>query len=280
MERIVSMLIHRRNLPIGAVVMIFLQIFLRVKGTENEKRNLPLKKKLMRMDTVGCLLSIGAITCLVLALQWGGQSMPWKSSTVIGLFAGSGILVCLFGYLQLKLGDRATIPIRILRKRSILGGAGVLFFLGASTYLVCFKEARDVISLLITRPGLLLSAFLLSSRPGCRSHHEWIALHSIDAPTNGRVNTDRNRGNKVGILRGVLFVLCSKLSLLTRDPGALYHPRTGYMPRWNRSTHAPQAGNTDSALGSVAGSYRDRNGNGNAITLHSDTSCLKVRQGG
>ncbi|KAI4244003.1 MAG: hypothetical protein L6R40_003214 [Gallowayella cf. fulva] len=33
-----------------------------------------------------------AITCLVLALQWGGQSMPWKSSTVIGLFAGSGIL--------------------------------------------------------------------------------------------------------------------------------------------------------------------------------------------
>lgn len=79
---------------------------------------------------------IGAICCLLLALQWGGQTRPWNSSTIIGLLVGFGLLSCVFGYLQWKLGERATIPLRVLRQRSILTGSGVLFFLGASTYVV------------------------------------------------------------------------------------------------------------------------------------------------
>ncbi|KAI9878025.1 MAG: hypothetical protein M1830_002145 [Pleopsidium flavum] len=126
------------NVPIGAVVLVLLFLFLKIKGTDNENRMLPIKAKLNHMDPLGCLVFIAAVCCILLALQWGGQSKPWNSSTVIGLFVGFGLLSCVFGYIQWKLGERATIPLRILRQRSILTGAGVLFFLGASTYVDSF----------------------------------------------------------------------------------------------------------------------------------------------
>ena len=125
-----------RNLPIGALVLFLLYFFLKIKRAENENRSLPVKKKMGNMDPLGCLVFIGAICCLLLALQWGGQTKPWSSSTVVGLLVGSIVLASVFGYLQWRRQERALIPLRVLRKRSIYTGAMVLFFLGASTYLV------------------------------------------------------------------------------------------------------------------------------------------------
>ncbi|KAF2235510.1 MFS general substrate transporter [Viridothelium virens] len=126
------------NLPIGVVVLIILQIFLRIRGTQSANRALPLHQKLNHMDPLGCLFFIAAVCCLLLAFQWGGQSKSWQSSTIIGLFIGFGLLSAVFGYLQWKRGDMATIPLRILRQRSILTGGGVLFFVGASCYIDSF----------------------------------------------------------------------------------------------------------------------------------------------
>lgn len=125
-----------RNLPIGVVVLVVLSIFLKFKGVENESRRLSLKKKLDRMDPLGRFVFLSAVCCLLLALQWGGQSKSWSSSTVIGLIVGFVALFGLFGYLEWRRQDRALIPPRVLRQRSIFTGAMVLFFLGASTYLV------------------------------------------------------------------------------------------------------------------------------------------------
>ena len=77
-------------------VLIFLTLCLKVKGTENENRKLSLAKKLSGMDSIGCLMFIGAVCCHFLALQWGGQSKPWDSSTVIGLLVGFFTLSCVF----------------------------------------------------------------------------------------------------------------------------------------------------------------------------------------
>jgi fatty acid desaturase len=95
-----------------------------------------MKSKLQHMDPIGCSVFIAAVCCLLLALQWGGQTKPWRSPTIIGLLVGGAALFCLFGIIQWKLGEKATIPLRILRYRSIYTSAGVLFFLGASTYVV------------------------------------------------------------------------------------------------------------------------------------------------
>lgn len=109
-----------------------------MKNIDNKNRRLSLRQKLDHLDPLGCLFFVGAVCCLLLALQWGGQSKPWKSSPVIGLLVGSFLLICVFAVIQWKRGEKATIPLRVLRRRSILATAGVLFFLGASTFVDTF----------------------------------------------------------------------------------------------------------------------------------------------
>ncbi|KAM4054661.1 major facilitator superfamily protein [Hirsutella rhossiliensis] len=124
------------NVPIGAVVLAGLTIFLKVRGATNKDRALPFKAKVSNMDPLGCDVFIGAICCLLLALQWGGQQKAWSSADVIGCLVGGFLIAALFAYWQWRRGDVALIPLRVLKKRSIWTGAVVLFFFGAQTYVV------------------------------------------------------------------------------------------------------------------------------------------------
>lgn len=124
------------NLPIGGAALALILVFLRLRDTHNEDRSLSLKEKFQHMDLVGTITFIGSTCCLILALQWGGQIMPWSSAKVIALFVTSGVLGIIFGYIQWKLGDRAIIPLRVLRQRSILSGSTFLFVFGMLNYVV------------------------------------------------------------------------------------------------------------------------------------------------
>ncbi|OTA91517.1 hypothetical protein M434DRAFT_342951 [Hypoxylon sp. CO27-5] len=126
------------NLPIGAAVLIGLTIFLKIKGAPNKDRKLPFKVKISNTDPFGCLLFIAAVMCLLLALQWGGQTKPWSSSDVIGCLVGAVLIAALFVYMQWRRQDTALIAPRVFGKRSIWTGAMVLFFLGAQTYIDVF----------------------------------------------------------------------------------------------------------------------------------------------
>lgn len=63
---------------------------------------------------------------LLLALQWGGTTYAWKSSVVIGLFIGFGIVMSVFAAWQLYLQDDALIPLKISTNRNV-----ALIFLSA-----------------------------------------------------------------------------------------------------------------------------------------------------
>ena len=127
-------------MPCGAIVWLLIVLFLTLPDA-NADRRLPLKEKLKYMDPIGTVILVGAISCLLLALQWGGQSLPWNSGKVIGLLVGFGVLVLLFGIVEFILGEKATIPLRILRQRSIWTGAGFLFFNQMSNYTVSLRGA-------------------------------------------------------------------------------------------------------------------------------------------
>lgn len=108
-----------------------------MKGTHDEHRAIPLKAKLAHLDSIGIFVFLGTICCLILALQWGGQTEPWRSPRIIGLLVASGLLAIVFGFTQWKRGDDAIIPFRILKQRSILVGSNFLFFFGMLNYVVC-----------------------------------------------------------------------------------------------------------------------------------------------
>jgi MFS family permease len=91
-------------------------------STDAEMVNLSLKEKLKRIDILGSVLIVPAIVCGLLGLQWGGVSYGWRDWRIILLFTLFGVLLTGFGYLQYRQGDDATVPLRILKKRSILAG--------------------------------------------------------------------------------------------------------------------------------------------------------------
>lgn len=104
----------------------------------NSNTKLPVKEKLRHVDVVGSIIFLGTICCLLLALTWGGQKYPWRSSQIIGLFVGFGLLTILFSCWTWRQGDATLIPLRILRKRSIMMGALTLFGLGMVMNVVSF----------------------------------------------------------------------------------------------------------------------------------------------
>ncbi|TVY40037.1 Efflux pump [Lachnellula subtilissima] len=100
----------------GIAAAIFLLGF---RSPVMKPSKLTFRQKLIEMDITGTVLFVSSMTCLFLALQWGGTNYAWSSSKVWGLILGSGLLFAAFITLQLHLGERATIPLRIFRNRSL-----------------------------------------------------------------------------------------------------------------------------------------------------------------
>ncbi|EQL00689.1 Major facilitator superfamily domain, general substrate transporter [Ophiocordyceps sinensis CO18] len=115
-----------------------------------------------------------AIICLLLALHWGGSQYPWDSSRVTSLLLLSGFLIPVFIYVQHRMGDRATVPPRILKKRTVWSSAIFEFFIGACFLLAMYflpfwfqavKGASAVSSGIMNIP-MLLSVVLFTVASG------------------------------------------------------------------------------------------------------------------
>lgn len=72
-------------------------------------------------------------------MQFGSSSSKWRSSKVIGLFVGAGLLLIAFFLSQWYQGERSTVPLRVARQRSVLMGALYSFFLEISIYVVSLQ---------------------------------------------------------------------------------------------------------------------------------------------
>ncbi|KAK3317098.1 major facilitator superfamily domain-containing protein [Apodospora peruviana] len=95
------------NLPIGAVVVAILVLFLHVK---HEKLQEPLSRQLIRLDPLGTIVFLPGVVSFLLALQWGGTTYAWNSSRVIALFCVAGVLIIAFIGIQIWRQEDATIP--------------------------------------------------------------------------------------------------------------------------------------------------------------------------
>ncbi|KAJ8059988.1 hypothetical protein OCU04_011600 [Sclerotinia nivalis] len=150
------------NLPIGGVALAMVLLFVkpRLPKQAGDIRSLPPLQRLRRMDWAGTIIFLGAFVCLYLALQWGGQTKPWRSSKVIGLFIGFGLLLGVFAYTQKFTGEDSFIPRRILKQRTVLFGTSYLILFGLQMAVVsnnstCFSPISQ------TRLTLTLSVFAI-----------------------------------------------------------------------------------------------------------------------
>ncbi|MBL1078128.1 MFS transporter [Nocardia sp. 2] len=96
------------------------------------------------IDYLGVALIAVGVTCLILALEWGGQEYAWGSSMIIGLFVTAAVAVALFVPVELR-AKEPTIPMKLFRSNvftvcSILSFIVGFAMLGAMTFLPAFLQ--------------------------------------------------------------------------------------------------------------------------------------------
>ncbi|TGO82201.1 hypothetical protein BPOR_0892g00010 [Botrytis porri] len=123
------------NLPVGGAAAFILLFVLKGKSRNNMDTFL---QKLRKMDPIGTFVFITGIVCVLLALQLGGNQYRWGDARTILLFILGGILLISFVTIQFTTGDDATVPIRILKQRSVASVAWFSFFNSCSFYLVVY----------------------------------------------------------------------------------------------------------------------------------------------
>ncbi|KAM0136962.1 hypothetical protein ACHAP3_004300 [Botrytis cinerea] len=123
------------NLPVGGAAAIIL--LFAVEGKPNKNTDTFLQK-LQRMDPVGTLVFIPGIVSILLALQFGGNEYSWGDARNVVLFILGSILLTTFVTIQFKTGDNATVPIRIIKQRSVASVAWFSFFNSSSFYLAVY----------------------------------------------------------------------------------------------------------------------------------------------
>jgi Na+/melibiose symporter-like transporter len=118
-------------MPLGALSIVGLALSLQ----NSFPAKMTLREKLREVDFVGPTVFLPVVLCLLLALQWGGVQYSWTSPTVISLFAVAGALMPIWIWIQIRLGEKAAIPMSLLKQRTVLFSSLFAFCLAPFTVL-------------------------------------------------------------------------------------------------------------------------------------------------
>lgn len=125
------------NLPIGALAaFVILLTFKTPKAAKVVQATL--KEKLLHMDPIATMLTMGALACLLLALQYGGVTHAWDSSVVIGLLVGFVVIGIALIIAEIWQGERAMLTPRILRKKSVWASSVWGFFFAGAYFVTLY----------------------------------------------------------------------------------------------------------------------------------------------
>ncbi|CAH2715071.1 Multidrug resistance protein 3 [Neobacillus rhizosphaerae] len=143
------------NLPLGILSLIFIVI---------SYKESPIHQK-QSIDWWGAVTLIGAVVCLMFALELGGQKYDWDSSVILSLFTGFAALFLLFLFVETKAKD-PIISFSMFKNQLFAGSTIVGLFYGAA-----FMAATVYIPIFVqgvyggsaTNSGLILLPMMLGS---------------------------------------------------------------------------------------------------------------------
>ncbi|MEU1836023.1 MDR family MFS transporter [Micromonospora chersina] len=121
-------------------------------------RLVPFQRREHSVDWVGAGLLVAGVSCLLLALSWGGNEYAWGSGVIIGLFVAGAVLGALFLIQEARVKE-PILPLRLFRSATFALANSAGFVLGLvmfgsiifiPLYLQIVKGASP------TRSGLLM----------------------------------------------------------------------------------------------------------------------------
>ncbi|MFB7816109.1 MDR family MFS transporter [Paenibacillus chitinolyticus] len=143
------------NLPLGLIALVFIAAFYK-ESHEHSKQ---------KIDWLGAVTLVGAIICLMFALELGGKEYAWDSGIILGLFAGFAFLAVLFLFIETRVAE-PIISFGMFKNRlyatsnatAIFSGAA---FITASVYIPIFIQG--VLGGSATNSGMVLLPMMLGS---------------------------------------------------------------------------------------------------------------------
>jgi hypothetical protein len=191
------------NLPIGGLVAILL-ISVHLPDSSKPRDISILQTVWIKLDPLGFILFAPSTIQLLLALEYGGNTYPWNSATIIGLFCGAGGTFILFLLWEYFKGDDAMIPLSMMTHRGVWSSCLVSFFFFSMMqlvvyYLPIYFQAVKGVSPMISGVDLLpsiLSQLIGTSFSGITGKS--LCLDKIDG-TNSLDSSD-----KIGLLPSLL----------------------------------------------------------------------------
>lgn len=135
------------NLPLGGFSLGVIALFFH-NPKNQELVPMSFKEKLKSMDLLGLFLLVPSTVCLLLALQWGGTTYAWSNARIIVLLILSAVLFGAFMFVQGYKKTNVTLPIRVLKQRSVSLSIAYSFCMGGSIFLVEYYVSLPTIFLL------------------------------------------------------------------------------------------------------------------------------------
>lgn len=155
------------NLPVSVPSIVAVFLFFHV-----QKPVFPVRKGLRNIDWTGASLVLLGTVCLLVGLQSGGVTHPWKSGTVIALLViGSGTLFAFV--LQQSQPSSSILPLRLLANRSvyaclIIGTSHGFVYIGCLFYFpvylqYCLEKTPTISGVWMLTTVVPLSVFTVAS---------------------------------------------------------------------------------------------------------------------
>ncbi len=116
------------NIPLGLSALIMFIVWLPTTlsaGTPSQLNWATLR----RIDVAGAATIVVSTICLLLGLTWGGQTYPWTSPLIIGLFVATVLLFLLFFYIETHVQD-PILPLDLFKNQVFSAGALLSLLLG------------------------------------------------------------------------------------------------------------------------------------------------------
>ncbi|KAF9431121.1 hypothetical protein BGZ94_008896 [Podila epigama] len=113
------------NLPIGAVSIIFVSLYLNLPTPKGS-----LVEKFKRIDVLGSITLMIAVTLILLPLSWGGNKYAWNSPMVIGLLCAGVAATIIFILIEWKIPKEPIVPIHLFKIRNLWATYASIFFGG------------------------------------------------------------------------------------------------------------------------------------------------------
>ncbi|TLD14706.1 hypothetical protein PspLS_11089 [Pyricularia sp. CBS 133598] len=162
------------NLPFGAISVAAIAFWFREPDRSAEQapqqrlqggKRCQWRSRIKQFDPVGTVVFMPAIISLLLALQWAGTEYKWSDVRIITLLSLFGVLMTIWLVLQWWQDERATVPPRIVKQRSVWAASLYAFtggaaFLSSSYYIPIWFQVVQGVS--AVESGIRILPFLLA----------------------------------------------------------------------------------------------------------------------